>query len=524
MSSLIEYIKWYSEFSFYDKPFNEVDNLVLSCLAYYKFDLKKSEGRPAQLKRCLVGGGDFANAARESVRFGQIVVSDYVDIFDKKASAQFAAVKFRLSEGLYYIAFRGTDNTMVGWREDFMMSYKSTVGQQQSVSYLEKAIGEGEYYVGGHSKGGHLAVYGCCHLGDEQLRRVKRIYNNDGPGLCAQVSDVSLAEKVRTRITLILPQYCIFGKLFAQKIPDTKIVKSSNKGIMQHDIASWRVDCGELDRASDFDSDSLWLNDIADKWLSDVEPDKREKLINSFFDAFDENGVITREQILSGGVEEAQDLLMNMVESDSVKTAAKLPEKVVFGDLIDRLQSGKLKKFISANQLVEGIIFAAVGLLMLIFNKNALHVIVIVLLGGVVAFQLWYTVKKLHESHWDFARERTRVYIFLVILTLFALVLVKEQATFIVGSGIAGGWLLVIAYRSFIAAKESGERDFAYYKNTVKAIVYLICGAAVLVTPLGTLKWIMLALGVIMAIDGVCTIVYSVINANGRYEKSGDSK
>lgn len=521
MSSLTEYIKWYSEFSFYDKPFNEVDNLVLSYLAYYKFDLKKSEGRPAQLRRCIVGGGDFARAARDSVRFGQIIVSDYIDIFEKKASAQFAAVKFRLSEGVYYIAFRGTDNSMVGWREDFMMSYKNTVGQQQSVGYLEKAIGEGEYYVGGHSKGGNLAVYGCCHLGDEQLKRVKRIYNNDGPGLCPDTSDVSLIERIRTRTTIILPQYCIFGKLFAQKIPDTKIVKSSNKGIMQHDVISWLVDCGELDRASDFDSDSLWINDIAEKWLSDVAPDRREKLIDSIFDAFDENGVLTREQILSGGVEEAEDLLMNMVESNSVKTAAKIPEKVVFGDLIDRIQTGKFAKLINKNQLIEGVIFTVVGLLMLILNENALHVIVIVLLGGVAAFQLWYTVEKLHESRWDLKRERTRVYIFLAILTLFALVLVKEQATFVVGSGIAGGWLLVVAYRSFVAVKESGGRDFAYYKNLVKAILYLICGAAVLVTPLGTLKWIIFALGVVMAIDGVCTIVYSLIHAGG---KRGDSE
>ena len=154
-----------------------------------------------------------------------------------------------------------------------------------------------------------------------------------------------------------------------------------------------------------------------------------------------------------------------------------------FGDMIARLRTGKLAKFIDANQLIEGIVFTVVGLLMTIFTDNAFRFIVIVALGTVVAFQFVYTIKKLREDHWNFVREKTRVYIFLVVATLFAVILVKNEALFIVGSGICGGWLLVVAYRSFLAFKQSEVRDFAFWKNFVKSILYSGCGIFIILAP-----------------------------------------
>jgi uncharacterized membrane protein HdeD (DUF308 family) len=522
MDILKDYIRWYSEFSFYDKPFTEVDNLVLSTLAYYQFDLKKTDSKPAQLKRCIKNdptGDDFLTAVLESHRFGRMSVSDYVEIFDKKSTVQFAAMKFKIRDGLYYIAFRGTDNSIVGWREDFMMCYKKIESQDRAVNYLKSVIGDDEYYVGGHSKGGHLALYGTCHLDDEQLSHVKHIYNNDGPGLCPEVCDVKLIDRIRLRTTVIHPRYCVFGMFFSHDdvIPDTKIVKSSFSGIMEHDLVSWCIDCGELDLVGDFDPACLWIRDIADNWLKDVDPKDREKFADTVFNTFEADGLENKDEIFEEGIDGVEDLLKNMIESDTVKTAAKLPEKLLFGDFIAELRRGKLSKFINANQLVEGIVFVIVGLLMLILHENAMEITVIILLGGIVIFQFIYTFKKLKQSNWDFSRERTRVYILLIIATVFALIIVKEQAMFIVGCGIAGGWLLVIAYKSFLAVKESSAHDFAYFKNICKTVLYFGCGIAVMVTPAAAAKWIVLTLGTIMTIDGICTIVYSFIQANEKY-------
>lgn len=518
MSSLTDYIQWYAEFSFYEKPFNEVDNLILSTLTYYRF---KASDRPQTLRRCVINStanDPFLRAAISSRRFGNLMVSDYTEVFNRDTSVQFAAMTFHLHDNVYYIAFRGTDNSLVGWKEDFIMSYRITEGQTLAVAYLERVIGDDkDYIVGGHSKGGNLALYGACHISEEKLKRIKHIYNNDGPGLCPEVSDVTLAEKVRDRMTVILPQYCIFGKIFAHDIPDTKIVTSSYEGINQHDIFSWCVDHGGLDLAEDFDPGSVWLNGIADKWLDDVEPSEREALVNSVFRVAEDRGAETYTEAMKLDVDGVEDLLKNVVESDSLKAVAKIPEKALFGEFVERLKTGKLSKFINANQLIEGIVFTVVGILMAIFSDKAFHIIITILLGALVAFQFVYTMKKLHDSRWNFAYERTRVYIFVVIATIFGIILVKKEAMFVIGSGLAGGWLLVVAYRSFLAFRQSKKRDFAYWKNVVKSIVYTCSGFFIILAPSELTQWFMLAIGILMAIDGISAIIYSFIEANDKY-------
>ena len=522
MNSLTDYIRWYSDLSFYEVPFNEVDNLVLSNLSYYSFDLKKNDGKPMILRNCIKGSDNdaFFAAAKQSVRFGRMLVSDFEEVFDKKNSTQFAAMTFHLHDNLYYISFRGTDNTLVGWREDFMISYKKTSSQTLAVQYLEGVIKEGnEYYVGGHSKGGHLSMYGCCHLPDEKLSLVKHIYNNDGPGLCPEVTDITLMDRIKSRVTVILPQYCIFGRIFAMDELDTRIVSSSVKGVNQHDLITWGVKHGRLDTVKDFDPDSLWINGVTDNWIKDNSTEEREKFVTSVFDSFESRGAESREEIMKDGVEDIETLLKKMVETDTLKTAAKIPEKVLFGDFWQRLRTGKLAKLISANQLIEGIVMSVLGLLMLIFPTRAFNIIIIVILGGVVAFQFFYTLRKLYECKWNFEKERARVYIFAAIATVFAIILVKKQAIFIVGSAISGCWLLVIAYRSFLAVKKSKVRDFAYVKNIIKAIVYFICGVFIMVAPAEMIKWFMLTLGAVMTIDGLSSIVYSFIQANEKYSE-----
>ncbi|MBQ3265076.1 MAG: DUF2974 domain-containing protein [Ruminococcus sp.] len=520
MSSITDYIRWYAEFSFYEKPFNEVDNIVLSTLTYYHFELKDA-GRPMAVKRAVtnsISSDAFLSAVCASRRFGSLMISDVSEIFSRDTGVQFAAMKFHLYDNVYYIAFRGTDNSLVGWKEDFVMSYKITEAQNSAVRYLEKVIEEEkDYIVGGHSKGGNLAVYGACHIGAQKLSRIQHIYNNDGPGLCPEVSDVTLIDKIRDRTTVILPQYCIFGKIFAHDIPDTRIVTSSYEGINEHDLVSWGVDHGQMEIASGFDPGSEWINEVAKKWIADVSPAEREALVNSVFATAEARGAQTYTDAMKLDVDGVEDLIKNVVESDSLKAVAKIPEKALFGDFIERMKTGKLARFINANQLIEGIVFTVLGLLMAIFTEYAFHVIITILLGGVVAFQLGYTIKKLYESRWNFVRERTRVYIFVVIATLFTIILVKQEAMFIVGSGMAGGWLLVVAYKSFLKFRQSKTRDFAYWKNVVKSILYTGCGIYIILAPSQTLKWFMLVLGGLMAIDGVSAIIYTVIEANEKY-------
>ena len=522
MSSLTEYIRWYADFSFYDKPFNEIDNLILSTLTYYHYEMKDSS-RPLSLRRCVtdsVENDSFLSAVYHSRRFGTLMISDFTEIFSRDTGTQFAAMKFHLYDQVYYIAFRGTDNSLVGWKEDFVMSYRITEAQHSAVKYLERVIEDDkEYLVGGHSKGGNLALYGACYISEQKRSRIKHIYNNDGPGLCPEVSDVTLVDQVKDRMTVILPRYCIFGKIFAHDIPDTRIVTSSYSHINEHDLVSWEVNCGALNTVDEFDPSSEWINSVTEKWIKDVSPPEREKLVSSVFATAEARGATTYTEAMQLDVDGVEDLIKNVVESDSLRAVAKIPEKALFGDFIERLKSGKLARFINANQLIEGITFTVLGLLMAIFTDNAFHIIITVLLGAIVLFQLVYTIKKLKQSRWNFSKERTRVYIFLVIAVLFIIILVKSQAMFIVGSAIAGGWLLVVAYMSFLAFRQRKQRDFAYWKNFAKSILYTGCGVFIILAPAETLQWFMLVLGGLMVIDGISAIIYSVIEANDKYSE-----
>ena len=521
MSSLADYIRWYSVFSFDEMPFNDVDNLVLCMLSYYNYDLKKTSGNPCSLRRCVTnehGKDAFLSAAYHSRRFGSLMVSEVCENFSRDAGTQFAAMTVRLYDNVYYIVFRGTDNSLVGWKEDFIMSYRITEGQNSAVEYLDRVIADDKvYFVGGHSKGGNLAMYGACHISEEKRSRIKRIYNNDGPGLCPEVSDVTLFDKIRDRTTVILPQYCIFGKIFAHPYKEIKIVSSSYEGINQHDIISWCVDHGRLDKVDDFDPASEWFNEVAEKWLHDISPAERESFVNTVFSSVEARGAQTYTEAMKLDIDGVEDLIVNVVESDNLRTVAKLPEKMFFGELVERLKTGKLSRFINANQLIEGISFVAAGILMAIFTDSSVQVIITSLLGAVMIFQLVYTIKKLHDIHWNFYRARTLVYIFLVIATLFVVIVAKNRSFYIIGSGIAGGWLLIEAYRSFLAVRQRKQKDFLFWKNLIKCIVYTVCGLLIVFVPPELLQWFMLILGGLMVIDGVSSIIHSVIEANEKY-------
>ena len=192
---------------------------------------------------------------------------------------------------------------------------------------------------------------------------------------------------------------------------------------------------------------------------------------------------------------------------------------MLFGDFFDRLFSGRLRRFLDADELVEGIILTLLGLLMVLVPRQTFWIVVAVLLGGTVAFQLWYTIKKLRQSRWNFAHERTRVYILLACATVFVVTLVKPQAVFIVGSAIIGGWLLLSAYKSLLKVKSGRKRDFLWFRNIVKAVLYMGCGVFIMAAPVETLKWFMLALGAVMVIDGICTVIATLLKANRKYSR-----
>ena len=256
------YLKWRGDIPFSADPFNEVDNLVLCELSYADLDgIVPEEGmmRISELRerffethsRRILRMEDtfFAKAGlllddmADGARFGSAMVGRFFEVVDPDSDVQIAAVTFMPGDGTTFIAFRGTDSTLAGWKEDFNLSYlRETEGQRRAVQYLTEAaeLTDGPIIVGGHSKGGNFSVYAAAFCGREVQDRIVNVYTNDGPGFRKEVTQTEGYQRIKHKVISIVPDTSIIGQLLEHEFPDI-IVKSSEKGFRQHDGFTWCV-------------------------------------------------------------------------------------------------------------------------------------------------------------------------------------------------------------------------------------------------------------------------------------------
>ena len=309
MDKLTDYIRWLGDFDFDVLPFREADALILCVISY--FDLSSVfEGKEHPLvsdclpmieageaRLCITGGdmghGEIFELAARSKRFGNLWLSDYSDILKPEEALQFAAVTFHDRDRFTFLAYRGTDSTLAGWQEDFMIAFTRTTAQKMAVAYAEKVLAKtasGDIYIGGHSKGGNQALYASCMLPDDLWEKVTHAYLLDGPGLCPEVLDVKLVERIDPKATRIIPVYDVIGKLFEPKITDTRIIESSLKGFLQHALSSWMISYGDLALAEKNDARSLWASAAVNNWVASLSQEERMVFIEEFFGALGKAG------------------------------------------------------------------------------------------------------------------------------------------------------------------------------------------------------------------------------------------
>lgn len=301
---LMDYLKWRNDVSLKAAPFNEIDNVLLSYLAYADFgELLHEEKRRVSIETCLKRFSkkhDLANV-RESKHFierAPLLLEDMVcgarfrgtkvvhfrEVFDKKKVQQFAALVFLLPDGTRYVSFRGTDLSITGWKEDFLMSFTAeTEGAKEAVSYLNEvaACVEGDFILGGHSKGGNFAMFAAAFCEDSVKERILKVYNNDGPGFREEIVRSAAYRALLPKITNIVPQTSIIGRLLSNEAAHT-VVKSTAAGIFQHDVTTWEVTkdkfvSAELDAFSDFVKKALG------SWLETMDDEARKSLVETVF-------------------------------------------------------------------------------------------------------------------------------------------------------------------------------------------------------------------------------------------------
>lgn len=304
MGNMLNYLKQYGQFSFREMPMTEVDSLILCQLSYLKFDGMVPglrESRPSVTLKSLAFHPDyeklFADVRYEKVnrqlvenmlagrRFSNIRLNCYVNIIEEQWETQFSAVTCILDDGTVYVAYRGTDETIVGWKEDFNMAFLSPVpGQAYSVKYLN-AVGtrlHSPLYVGGHSKGGNLAVYSAMNCRPEIQDRILKIYSMDGPGFRPEVLRECRYDLIAERVIKILPHSSLVGMLFESDM-NFQVVESKSFGLLQHDPYNWKVENNYLVHADDLYERRKQMDNTLNEWILSLDEKQLRIFVDTLF-------------------------------------------------------------------------------------------------------------------------------------------------------------------------------------------------------------------------------------------------
>lgn len=300
MSNIIDYIKWRGDLSFNQSEFNEIDNLILARFSYFCLDgaIKENEkitikqayentekiGIPEQ-KILQIEDKDLFPAMAKSKRFGKLYIIEYVNNVDEDEEKQFSAVTILLPDNTMYVAYRGTDNTLVGWKEDFNMCFSSNVPSQLAATkYLEKVskLNKRKIRVGGHSKGGNLAIYAAVFANDSVKNRIINVYNNDGPGMSSDIIEKQEYKDMVNKIYTYVPQSSIIGRLLYHE-EKYKVIESTQTGIMQHDLYSWQLEGKKFIYLEELTKESKVADKVIKGWLNGISPERRQEFVDILY-------------------------------------------------------------------------------------------------------------------------------------------------------------------------------------------------------------------------------------------------
>ncbi len=304
MGTIIDYVKEYGCYTFLEKPLNEVDSLVLSQFAYLKFDgfvpglctckravsIRALNRHPQKDKlfadkRFTKHNRALFHAMCNSFRFGKMRMNCYVNEVDRKKETQFSAIIFYLARGCTYVAYRGTDETIVGWKEDFNLAFMAPVpGQLKSVEYLKRAAWRiwGKFYAGGHSKGGNLAVYAAMNTPPRLQKRIREVHSHDGPGFRPEILESADFGRVADKIRKFVPQSSIIGMLL-QSQEEFTVIESSGFGLLQHDPFTWIVEQDAFKKADKAYEGRRLLDDALNEWVLGMDEQEMRFFVDTLY-------------------------------------------------------------------------------------------------------------------------------------------------------------------------------------------------------------------------------------------------
>lgn len=319
MANLLDYLDWRGDLTLAQSPFNEVDNLILSELSYVDFNgivPGPDRGEAVPLHRAAQAFfARFPDGAKidmgvllpdeipallerlaGSPRFRDMRLRCFEDRLDAGKVQQFAALTVETGDGKLFLAYRGTDDTLAGWREDFHLACMPQVpAQKMAVDYLRTVARQyprRRLRLGGHSKGGNLAVYAAASCPAALQRRIEAVWSNDGPGFHEDLLDTPGYRRMADRVTTIIPKSSVVGMLLEHD-EDYVVVDSSQQGLLQHDGFSWQVLGPAFVRLHSVTRQSRRNDLVMKEWVRSMSLEQRERFVDGLFDVLEASGAAT---------------------------------------------------------------------------------------------------------------------------------------------------------------------------------------------------------------------------------------
>ena len=316
MGNIFDYLTWRGDLTFTQDPPNAVDALIFSTLTYvgYGETAERPPESAASLRRCAEEFFALENpesrvrskkdmellrCAAATARFGQCGLCLYRSVLLPEQETQFAAMTFLLDDGSMFLAYRGTDNSLVGWKEDFNMTFQQTIpAQRLAQEYIREAAlaHTAPMRVAGHSKGGNLAVFAAARCSPTVRQRILTVYNNDGPGFTKYMIGDPGYNAIVPRIQTYIPQSSVIGMLLEHEEPFI-VIRSKSVGIMQHDPYSWEVEGPHFLPVQEVTESSQFLDATIKNWFAGMTNRERNQLVEVLY------GLLT-----TGEVENAADI------------------------------------------------------------------------------------------------------------------------------------------------------------------------------------------------------------------------
>ena len=318
MNNILDYLDWRGDVPISFDGFNEVDNLLLSELSFLDLagivpgmdeegDVVLCDAAQRYFARTDGKEPDGAWVLTEKIprlfarmaaapRFASMRLSMFEEQHDEQREQQFAALCFEVGDGTVYVAFRGTDNTLLGWKEDLNMSFLDAIPSQESaaayLAYAAQRFGQRRLRVGGHSKGGNLAVFSAVYADGAVQDRIEMVYSNDGPGFLRDITQTAEYRRVARRILKLVPQSSVVGTLLEGEHV-SQVVHSNAIGVMQHDGFSWEV-CGtQFVHLAQASAEGKWFEQTFDAWAAELSAPQREAFADALYGVLTSTGART---------------------------------------------------------------------------------------------------------------------------------------------------------------------------------------------------------------------------------------